>query len=581
MTDLIVDGKKQQTPSTTAPSDAWGAAVPPEEEVPDTGADRLGHFQPAILAVRWATTAVSMVLASPDIADGRIGISFWVVATLATTVIRTFRPFRDDGSIRSMIVLLAEIALHVLAVIATGYWASPLVLMLINAIIVAGFARGFAFALRVGAASTLAVSVPEIGQPNYGNDELARSAQWATLLLLGGIVAGYARRISGEVSRRHHQALDRVARLADANALLSKLHAMTQTLPASLDQGEVLDSTMSRLRGLVAHDTALVLTTESAEGFFTVSRSQGIDLSGDREIHELPRPAQRAIGSGRPVTVPRITGDGVSFDPRAVCGMYIPLTSRDRLVGLLAIERRREPAFSDRDRRMLQGFVEPVALSIDNARWFKRLRTVGADEERTRIARDLHDRIGQSLAHLGFEIDRLIRRHAGVEPTATELRELRQSLREVVVEVRDALSDLRTDVSDMRDFVATATDFADRLSERSGLRIIVECEAEQRLPLRQEREMWRIAQEALVNVERHADASLAELRWQCNGAGALLEVCDDGRGLPDRGAHGGYGRPDSFGIVGMRERADSIGAELELISEPGEGTKVRCFLAKR
>ena len=86
--------------------------------------------------------------------------------------------------------------------------------------------------------------------------------------------------------------------------------------------------------------------------------------------------------------------------------------------------------------------------------------------------------------------------------------------------------------------------------------------------------MWRIAQEALVNVERHAKASAAAVRWRCDGQAAALEIADDGRGFPD----GKAGRIDSYGIMGMRERASSIGATLEIHSEEGKGTVIRCFL---
>jgi signal transduction histidine kinase len=133
-------------------------------------------------------------------------------------------------------------------------------------------------------------------------------------------------------------------------------------------------------------------------------------------------------------------------------------------------------------------------------------------------------------------------------------------------------------VTDQRDFGDTVDEFVRRLSERSGLNITLSLDAARRLPILQEREMWRIAKEALINIERHADASNATLRWRCDDGGALLEVIDDGKGLPARSADGRLGRSDSYGLLGMRERADSVGATLELISKPGEGTTVRCFL---
>ena len=88
--------------------------------------------------------------------------------------------------------------------------------------------------------------------------------------------------------------------------------------------------------------------------------------------------------------------------------------------------------------------------------------------------------------------------------------------------------------------------------------------------------MWRIAQEALTNVERHSRADKARVLWRCNGESAALEVTDNGVGFPD----GKAGRLDSYGIMGMRERASSIGATLELTSRPNEGSRVRCSLVR-
>jgi signal transduction histidine kinase len=92
------------------------------------------------------------------------------------------------------------------------------------------------------------------------------------------------------------------------------------------------------------------------------------------------------------------------------------------------------------------------------------------------------------------------------------------------------------------------------------------------LPL--ERELWRIAQEAVTNVERHARARQLIVRWEQAHDVAILEITDDGVGFP----LGGAGRMDSYGLLGMRERADAMGAALEIVSRPGQGTTVRCRL---
>jgi signal transduction histidine kinase len=218
--------------------------------------------------------------------------------------------------------------------------------------------------------------------------------------------------------------------------------------------------------------------------------------------------------------------------------------------------------------------VAPAALALDNARWFARLRTVGADEERTRIARDLHDRIGQSLAYLGFELDRLVDREESGDRITAELHQLRDDVRGVTREVRDTLYDLRTDVSEEHGLGEVLEQFVHRVMERSDLKIQVEADRNARLPMLQEREMWRVAQEALANVERHSKATAVRIVWRCDGERALIDVTDNGVGFD----HNRAGRIDSYGVLGMRERASSIGATLEILSAPGRGTRVRCTL---
>ncbi|MCU1448263.1 MAG: two-component sensor histidine kinase, partial [Acidimicrobiales bacterium] len=205
--------------------------------------------------------------------------------------------------------------------------------------------------------------------------------------------------------------------------------------------------------------------------------------------------------------------------------------------------------------------------------WFARLRTVGAAEERTRIARELHDRIGQSLAYVAFELDRILKRSEG-QPVHDDLDRLRTDVRSVVGEVRETLYDLRTDVTEDRGLVDALQSFLERFRGRTGLDVSFRHEESGRLPVPQEREMWRIAQEAVANVERHANASRVSVQWQSDGSTALLVIADDGDGFP----LGKAGRLDSYGMVGMRERADAIGAHLEFESTEGRGTTVRCRL---
>ncbi len=539
--------------------------------------DRLAPFHAAILTFRWASTMVCLALAYPGLVENELSLVIGATTLVSYTALRTFLPIRYLGDTNSLLAVLAEVALFTLVVAGTGYWESPLVISLVSAIVVAGFARGFGFAIRIGVVAALAISLPESQQATYEwETDGATALQWSVLLIMVALIAGYARRISGEADRQQTLALDRLGRLADANALLFSLHRVAQTLPASLDYDEVLDSTVQRLRGLIDFDALAILLADDTDSTWTVARREGVRLSEHLTNSELP-PVLRSVAIDPEIVVRNeLVATSPGLAPSMGSGVYAPLIARNSLIGLLVIESKGDQHFTKRDVELVNGFVEPVALAIDNARWFGRLRTVGADEERTRIARELHDRIGQSLAYLAFELDRIVSANDKGNDVAPSLNQLREDVRGVIGEVRDTLYDLRTDVSDAQDMADTLDQFIQRVKDRTGLDITLYADRGDRLPILQEREMWRIAQEALANVEKHAKATRVRVLWRCNGQAAALEVADDGQGFPV----GTAGRLDSYGIMGMRERAASIGATLDVLSEPGKGTRVRCYLAQ-
>ncbi|MGQ0833041.1 MAG: GAF domain-containing sensor histidine kinase [Microthrixaceae bacterium] len=527
--------------------------------------------------IRWGTTIVSLVLATPAIQDREVRVIVASAILLLYTSYRTYRPLRyDEDTTTSLLLVLGEVAITVLALTATGYWQSPLAFSMVTAVAVAGFARGFGFGIRIAVASVLAVSVPWMLEPLFTHEDARTTVQWGVEILLVALVAGYARRISGEAERRQSAALDELGRLSDANTLLYQLHQVTQTLPASLDLDEVLDATCAQLSDLFDYDSlALVLHEDTDDRWHTVRREGG-RLPSAMTARELPKPLVRAMRVRRLVSEPNLLASGgPGLAGSAGSGLYTALFARGAIIGVVSIEHGEPHHFGERDCELLAGFAEPAALAIDNARWFSRLRTVGADEERTRIARDLHDRIGQSLAYLAFELDRIVKNNGPGDDAVTHaLDQLRGDVRGVIGEVRDTLYDLRTDVTEAHGLPVTLNTFLHRVRERSGLEVALRSQETGRLPILQERELWRIAQEAITNIERHAQATQLSVTWRSDGRSASLEVADDGIGFPV----GNAGRLDSYGILGMRERSASIGATLTVDSVPGKGTRVRCAL---
>jgi len=531
-----------------------------------------------VSGIRWGSLAVGLVLAV--LTRGSVLLSLaWGVVLLGYAAWRTLRRTRTlrrdrvpaPGSV-SWSLLLVELGLIVVAVTTTGFWGSPFVFCLVTPLIGIGFHGGFGAAVRAAAAIVIVVGGPAMLADPWVQ-AAKETGQWAVEFVLVAVLAGYARRLFGEAEERHSRTLDRMDQMAEANDLLVSLHQLAQSLPASLNLGEVLASTAARLRSLVACDVVVVLLRDDATSRWNLVVGEGSRLASSLSDEELPAPLRDAIQSSVASLVLVLgPGEGVGVDLLSWSGLYAPLRARGRLVGLVALEHHEPGQYGRRELQLLDGFLDTAALAIDNARWFARLRTMGADEERVRIARDMHDRVGQSLASIAFGLDRLTGKARG-HPLEGELDRLRGEVREVLGDVRATLSDLRTDVSDQQGLVETLDSFLERVRARSGIGVSFAHHEEERLPLLQERELWRIAHEAVTNAEHHAAATSVGVNWCRDRTGATLEVTDDGTGF----TVDGDGRTDSYGVAGMRERADAIGARLDIISGP-DGTTVRCQL---
>ena len=520
--------------------------------------------------VRWATLALGLALAAIA-GDTNVRVWAWAAALAGLTIWQSSSPVRS-GAPASLQALLG-VAVAVVAVDTTGGWSSPFAFFLLGGVMSISFAGGFVRGVQVAVAAVVAVAVPyQLGVDTPVVDALRTSGQWAVEFLLVAVLAAYARRLFGQAEEQHTLALDRMSQLTEANELLVSLHRVAQTLPASLDLQQALTSTVNRLRALIDCDVIAVLLHDEATDGWTVAAVEGAALPRTLSAGELPRPLADAVTSSVASLVVSL-GPGEGLGPEVVSrsGLYAPLRARGVLVGLVAMEQHEPGFYGRRDLRILDGFVEPAALAIDNARWFARLRTIGADEERVRIARDIHDTVGQSLAFVAFKLDRLA---AMAQESAMhqELDILRTEVRGVLTEVRDALCDLRTEVTDSRSLAETLEEFLERVQARADFEVSFCQETSGRLPLVQERELWRMAHEAVNNVEHHARARHLRVRGECDGHLGRLTVADDGKGfdltrIPVSG---------SFGLKGMRERADAIGAKLEIESQPYVGTVIEC-----
>jgi signal transduction histidine kinase len=260
-------------------------------------------------------------------------------------------------------------------------------------------------------------------------------------------------------------------------------------------------------------------------------------------------------------------------------GIYVPLVARGRAIGIVAVHDKLgpEPRFSDADLRLAEIFAARASVAVDLSERVARdtvRRVISAQElERQRLARELHDETGQALTSilLGLKAIRAADTDAGAERAETDVRDL---VVQALQDVRSLAVELRPTALDDFGLVPALERLAGTFEERSGIRTAVESSlSDERLPPEAETALYRVVQEALTNVVKHAGAETVSIVVARRGPGVSAVIEDDGRGFDAAEV-----RDDALGIVGMRERLALLGGTLAVESTPGIGTSLVAYV---
>ena len=526
---------------------------------------------PIVTALRWSTAMFGVLYAAPKAQQGDLAVVVSTTVCLFLASWRTVRPLKLDSPRTSQRVLATTDALIVGAATGvSGGLLSPYAFCLGAVALIAAFGWG----LRVGLASlvgALVALVVAAELTNADTEYLSQTAvELALLLAVGTVAAALLRRRLLSSERRRLQLTGRLDQLAETNDLLQILNRMARTLPTALDGREAVESIRSQLDATFGPSALLVLGRTEPGDTWIPRVVDGMTAKLATTDQDLPAVLVRAQSAGTTIRMSGEPGDGVAPDAR--CGLYAPLKTRGRTVGLIAIEHRVADRYGARDERILQGLTEVIALTLDNARWFGRLRTLGAEEERSRIARDLHDRVGQWLTYIGFELERI----SATDPDP-QLVALHADVRRAIDELRDTLRQLRMTVTESLPFSQAAQQLLNEFATRTGLEVeFIASDPSAAMAVPVENELLRILQEGLHNVHKHARASTVRVHYDIGQRAANLTLSDDGNGFePDRGV-----RDNAYGLIGMRERADVIGATFTLTSSPNGGTTISIDVPK-
>ncbi|MFJ9648516.1 GAF domain-containing sensor histidine kinase [Streptomyces sp. NPDC004244] len=250
-----------------------------------------------------------------------------------------------------------------------------------------------------------------------------------------------------------------------------------------------------------------------------------------------------------------------------------PIRDGEETLGALFLADKRVPGgFTDEDEELLGLLAQHAAIALTNARLYERSRELTITEERSRLAHELHDAVSQKLFSL-----RLTAQAAAALVDRDPAR-AKEELHQVAVLAAEAADELRAAVTELRPagldedgLVATLRGQVRVLDRAHSARVTFTCDGVRALPAAQEEALLRVAQEALHNALRHADADRVEVVLARRGPGAVLTVEDDGRGFDPRAVRAA-GR--HLGLVSMRDRAGGVGGRLTVHSAPGTGTTI-------
>lgn len=372
----------------------------------------------------------------------------------------------------------------------------------------------------------------------------------------------------------------------DRDAVLNAVSSAVLAVTRHLSVREVLQVIVrSAARLLDAKYAALGVPDD--DGAFAEFVAEGI--SDEQWAAIGPTPRQHGmlgamLREGTPVRLPDIRRDPrFEWWPKAhpilKDFLGVPITDGATVLGIIFLSNKRTPGgFDEADEELLTLFAAHAAIAITNARLYERGRELTVIEERTRMARELHDAVSQKLFSL-----RLTARAAAAlartdpERAAEAIERVERMAGEALTELRAVIVELRPAELDRHGLVESVRKQAALLDRLHPMTVTFSAEGEppddRDLAPEIEVAVLRVAQEALHNAVRHARAARIDVRLSHREAALVLEVTDDGVGFDSTGPNGAG--VHGLGLPSMSDRAQAVGGTLTVSSAPGRGTTVR------
>jgi signal transduction histidine kinase len=359
---------------------------------------------------------------------------------------------------------------------------------------------------------------------------------------------------------------------------VSALNRSTALLTTTLDLDKVMDLILEQLAEVVPYDSATIMWR--IQGVLRVIACRGFRdpaaVLGARFDPEKNPLTHRLLNEDGPIVL-RDVDHEPSFDyqrdtvTRSWIG--VPLHVREEVIGALTVDNAQINSYDEEDGQSVMAFANQAAIALENARLYDRSRELAVLEERNRLARELHDSISQMLFSMVLNAEAAATLfEANPEAARVQIGRLQETSHTALKEMRTLIFELRPANLEEEGLVPVLKKHVALFKERNGIDVELHAEGQRRWPFNMEKALYRVAQEALTNVAKHAQATRAVVTLSAQDGWVRLTVDDNGRGLPPDKLRRGH---STLGMTSMRERAEQLGGHFDIGPGPdNQGTRV-------
>jgi two-component system, NarL family, sensor histidine kinase DevS len=386
-------------------------------------------------------------------------------------------------------------------------------------------------------------------------------------------------------ARLYRDLIDQERALAQRNEDLALLNDVAAALASSLEVDEILDRTLSRVISYLRVEAGEIFLVEEGgqELRLAIHRGDAARAFWTKDRFRLKEGVVGTVAAtGKQFVSNELHKETLFLRPAVVqagftCLASIPLMARGSVIGVMNVATRGPRSLDKRELNLLTAIATWAGTTIENARLHRQARRLAVLEERDRIGMDLHDGIIQSIYATGLALDYArIAIEDDPEQACRKIEQAIEGLNSTIGDIRSYISDLRPRQLGGRNLLEGLQRLVEeyRKNTKAEANILAPQDGLASLPISHATALFHICQEALANVAKHAHAEKTDVHLWTTNERALLEVTDDGKGFNVNNTIMNLGH----GLSNMRSRAHKVGGEVEINSEPGEGTTILAWV---